>query len=115
MFEYKDLFVIISVLVMINFGVSLLIFAQLTVHPLEKKIKSSGGELPKWDSMGIRISSYAFSLIYSIKETSAQMVDENSVRKFATKNDRIRAIYTITSLVIFLLFAILYSLFFDEN
>jgi hypothetical protein len=115
MYEYKDLFVIISILVMVNFGVSLLIFAQLTVHPLEKKIKSSGGELPKWDNMGIRISSYAFSLICRIKETSAQMVDENSVRKFATKNDRIRAIYTIASLAIFLLFAILYSLFFDTN
>lgn len=85
---------------LINFFIAYLVFAQKTAHPLEKKIKKAGGELPQWDNMGLRIPGYATALLMPIKAKSAQLVDEDLIKKFATKGDYLRAKYFLLSLLI---------------
>lgn len=110
----ETIFWILSGFVIFNFCAAYLIFAQKTMHPIEKKIRDAGGKLPQWDGVGFRIGSYATALIVPIKAESLQLVDERSLRKFATKADRLRAWYFWGSLALFLIFAIIFVIFFDQ-
>lgn len=107
-------FGLISCLVILNFFIAYLVFAQKTVHPIEKKIKAAGGKLPQWDGVGFRITAYSTALIIPVKIAWAQLVDEATLRQLATKADRIRAWYLTTSLCVCMVCAVIFIVYFDK-
>ncbi|WP_157822219.1 MULTISPECIES: hypothetical protein [unclassified Shewanella] len=101
--NYESIFWLCCSIPLVNFFIAYLVFAQMTVHPIEKKIKASGGSIPQWDNMGMRIPSYAVAMLLPVKVKAAQAIDEDSVQKFTSKSDKKRAIYFMCSFVIILI------------
>lgn len=103
--DFGSLDFVPGLICLVNFFIAYLVFANYTAHPIEKKIKEVGGDLPQWDNIGLRISAYCIALLMPIKVTEAQLVDENLLRKFAKPVDHWRARYLFGSLVLFFLVA----------
>lgn len=108
-----DLATVFGVLVMINFAASWLVFAQLSMRPLEKKLRALNKDtISQWDGPGWRVATYAIKLITppSIWGEFAMFIDPYLLHKISTKRDKMLAAWMMGSC----LFSVVYSVIYIE-
>lgn len=78
---------------------SLLIFAQFSMRPMEKKMKADGRTNDfLWDGVGARIFSYAFAIVFPEKLALRlnRLIDVKSIRSYARKSDWWRGVFFLS-------------------
>jgi hypothetical protein len=74
-------------------AISWLTFAQLSMRPIEKKMKADDKpDSFSWDGVGARIFSYAFAIVFPEKFALRlnRLMDVTTIRSYANKSDRWR-------------------------
>lgn len=80
-------------------GIGWIIFSNFSMKRIEKQIKANDIDPGyNWDGVGARIFYYAFAIIATEKFAPRlnQLIDTEQVRKIATHQDWLRAIYFVT-------------------
>ncbi len=86
----EDIFFYAFFLLLFFTVISWLAFSQLTMRPIEKRMKTDG--IPNsfsWDGVGIRVMSYAFAIVFPEKYALRlnRLIDAAVVRRYAHKPD----------------------------
>lgn len=108
-----DFATIFGIFVIVNFAASWLVFAQLGMRPLEKKLKALNKDtISQWDGPGWRVATYAIKLILpaSIWGEHAMFIDPYLLKQLSTRRDRILAAWMMGSC----LFSVVYSVIYIE-
>jgi hypothetical protein len=103
-----DFATIFGIILMFNAAASWLVFAQLGMRPLEKKLRAMNKDtISQWDGPGWRVATYAIKLILpaSIWGEHAMFIDPYLLKKLSTRRDRILAAWMMGSC----LFSVVYS------
>ena len=80
-------------------SVSLLIFAQFSMRPMEKKMKADGISNDfLWDGVGARVFSYAIAIVLPEKLALRlnRLMDVKRIRSYASKSDWWRGIFFLS-------------------
>lgn len=106
-----DFATIFGIFLMINAAASWLVFAQLGMRPLEKKLKAINKDtISQWDGPGWRVATYAIKLILpaSIWGEHAMFIDPYLLKQLSTQRDRLLAAWMMGSWLIFIVFSVIY-------
>ncbi|HEX5792432.1 MAG TPA: hypothetical protein VFY01_04100 [Rheinheimera sp.] len=108
MLDFATLF---GIALMFNAAASWLVFAQLSMRPLEKKLRALNKDtISDWDGPGWRVVTYAIKLIVppTIWGEYNMFLDPFLLQKLATKRDTILATWMMSSWLIFIVFSVIY-------
>ncbi|MEH8018255.1 hypothetical protein MN202_13520 [Rheinheimera muenzenbergensis] len=97
---------------MINFFLSWLIFAHLSMRPLEKKLKAANKDsISQWDGPGWRVVTYAIKLVLpaSFWGKNTMLIDPYVLKELATTKDKTLAFWLILSGLLFVIVCIWYA------
>lgn len=106
-----DFATIFGILLMFNAAASWLVFAQLGMRPLEKKLRAINKDtISQWDGPGWRVATYAIKLILpaSIWGEHAMFIDPYLLKQLSTQRDRLLAAWMMGSWLIFIVFSVIY-------
>lgn len=106
-----DFATIFGIILMMNAAASWLVFAQLGMRPLEKKLRAINKDtISQWDGPGWRVATYAIKLIFpaSIWGEHAMFIDSYLLKQLSTRRDRILAAWMMGSWLTFIVFSVLY-------
>ncbi|MEW5681586.1 MAG: hypothetical protein AB1780_04340 [Pseudomonadota bacterium] len=108
MLDFATLF---GIALMFNAAASWLVFAQLSMRPLEKKLRALNKDtISQWDGPGWRVATYAIKLITppSIWGEFAMFIDPYLLHKISTKRDKMLAAWMMGSWLVFIVFSVIY-------
>ena len=104
---------IFGIFVIVNFAASWLVFAQLGMSSLEKKLRALNKDtISEWDGPGWRTATYAIKLVLPphIWGDYNMFLDPYLLHKLSTRRDRILAAWMMGSC----LFSVVYSVIYVE-
>lgn len=113
-FTSDDILFIATILMfafMINFFLSWLIFAHLSMRPLEKKLKALNKDsISQWDGPGWRVVTYAMKLVLpaSFWGKNTMLIDPHLLKQLATTKDKTLAFWLMLSGLLFVIVCIWY-------
>lgn len=96
---------------MINFFLSWLIFAQISMRPLEKKLKVLNKDtISDWDGPGWRVVTYAMKLVLpaSFWGKNTMLIDPYLLKELATAKDKSLALWLMLSGILFIAVCVWY-------
>ena len=108
---FEHLSIIIGILIVFNWGISILLFGSIRVKHINREMVKEGIELPAWDKgIGGAIIMYAMVIVMN-KAAKSSPIDDEAVLRHTRPKDYAIAVFLIISSIVFFIFLGAFYLF----
>jgi len=109
----EDYYIFVNGFFFLLWGISVLLFGQVTVKYIEGKLLTEGIEQPVWDKgLGARFIAYAMIIVLK-KPKPHSLVDDEGTLRYARKKDWYLSVFFIVTFLLFMFLSVMSYFVYD--